>query len=80
MLYYQVYYDTFHDILNRFTGVTSPWSDFKDFSKLATEKGYLAIFCWLVPSFSPCVYAPKIVDRFIHIFKKAVEFHPAFFN
>ena len=78
-MYCRVYFNTFQEILEKFK-IKSPWRDLQEFEKLAMKKGYLALFCWLVPSFSPCVYAPKIVDRFVYIMQKAVNYHPTFFN
>ena len=78
-LFCQVYFEKFQEIIAKFK-IQGPWKDLEEFTILAIQNGYLALFCWLVPSFSPCVYAPKIEDRFIHIFKKAVHLHPTFFT
>ena len=78
-LFCQVYFTQFQEIMSKFN-IQGPWKNLQEFTQLATQNGYLALFCWLVPSFSPCVYAPKIVDRFIHIFKKALHLHPTFFT
>ena len=74
----KVYYDKFEENCQRFHQ-RGPWKNCTDFKQLAICQGFLNLFVWLLVSFSPCVYSPSILQRFVYIFKKALEHNPSFF-
>ena len=75
----KAYYEKFEETCQKFD-VKGPWNDFEDFKQPAISQGFLSLFVWLLLSFSPCVYSLRILDRFIYIFKKALEQSPNFFE
>ena len=75
----KAYYEKFEETCQKFD-VKGPWNDFEDFKQPAISQGFLSLFVWLLLSFSPCVYSLRILDRFIYIFKKALEQNPNFFE
>lgn len=75
----QAYFLQFQKICAQFK-VSGPWPTFEQFEKLAIDKGFLSLFVWLLVSFSPCVYSPRIFNRFVYIFQKARQLNPAFFH
>ena len=75
----QEYLTTFDSICSK-AKVQSPWTSFEAFEKIAIEQGYLSTFVWLLLSFSPCVYSPRIMDRFVFIMKKAMKLKPDLFQ
>ena len=75
----KTYLNRFEEICLAFQ-IKSPWDNFDSFQTLAYKEGYLSLFVWMLVSFSPCVYTTRILDRFIYVFKKAIQLNPEFFN
>ncbi len=73
------YFDKFEQVTGLFK-VKGPWEDSKHFIEKARQQGFLSLFVWLLVSFSPCVYSPAIFQRFVYIFKKALQLNPGFFH
>ena len=77
--FYTSYYDKAKTICDQFK-VPTPWSCKDDFKHSTETMGSLALFCWLVLSFSPCVHSPRIYDRFIYVMETAIKYNPDHFK
>jgi hypothetical protein len=76
----KAYYDKFELVCGKFK-ISAPWSSgFEEFKCLTITQGSLALFAWLIMSFSPCIYTPGILERFIFVFKMAMEENEDFFK